>query len=164
MLLGVAVLQRGGELGRGDADATVELTLPPGADVDTARQEIAQRGAPAWQARQVGEVSESEDRTDVTFAMPGSNLASAVAWLRNRNNTGAETETVVYAVDPDQLELTPLSSAGAATAPAPVVLRVGIVASDDAGSTLVTVGWVLLAAAVVAAAVVGWRWYGPERA
>lgn len=163
MLAGVALLQKGGALDPTEADATVELQLKPGTSIDAARQEISLRGAPAWKARQVGEVSDRDDRSTVTLALPGSNLAAAIAWLRNPANTGAESETVRYAVDPEQLELTPLSTAEGAEAPAPVLLDVRIAAADESGGGLMILGWLLLIAAAVAAAVVGLRWYRADR-
>jgi hypothetical protein len=164
VVAGVALLQRGGALDADDADAVVVLELDEGVGVDAVHQQIAEHGESTWDSRQVGEASgEGDDEVTLTMALPGSNLASAIAWLRRSENTQAVRTTVDYSVDPDQLELTPLASSEAPARPEPVLLQVRLVGDDAGPSSAVTVGALLLVAAAVGAGLLAWWWFRTER-
>jgi hypothetical protein len=164
VVAGVALLQQGGALDTGDADALVVLELAEGVRVDTVRQDIARHGESSWDASQVGEASgEGDDEVTLTIALPGSNLSSAISWLRRPDNTHAVRETVDYSVDPDQLELTPLAESEAAERPEPVLLQVRLIGDEAGPSSAVTAGALLLVIAATSAALLAWWWFRTER-
>lgn len=161
---GVVLLQRGGALDTGDADALVVLELGEGVPVDSIRQSIVAEAESSWDARQVGEsAGEDDDEVTLRMSLAGSNLAAAIAWLRRPLNTQAVDETVDYSVDPDQLELTPLASSEQDARPEPVLLEVRLIGDDAGPTTAAKVGVLLLLLATLSAGLLAWWWFRTER-
>jgi hypothetical protein len=164
VVAGVALLQRGGALDTDDADAVVVLELAEGVGVDAVRQDVAQHLESTWDARQVGEASgEGDDEVTLTMALPGSNLSSAIAWLRRSGNSQVVRETVDYSVDPDQVDVVPMADSEAARRPEPVMLQVRVIGDEAGPSSAMTVGALLLVVATTSAALLAWWWFRTER-
>jgi hypothetical protein len=161
---GVVLLQRGGALDTGDADAVVVLQLGEGVAVDSVRQDVTAEAESSWDARQVGEsAGDDDEEVTLTLSLPGSNLASAIAWLRRPQNTQAVDETVDYSVDPDQLDLTPLASSEQEARPEPVLLEVRLIGDDAGPTTAAKLGVLLLLLATLSAGMLAWWWFRTER-
>jgi hypothetical protein len=78
--------------------------------------------------------------------------------LRTPSNTEAAHDSVGYSVDPDQLELTPLSAADGAARPEPVLLEVRLVGDEPGPGSAVTLGVGLLPLPVLGCAATALWW------
>lgn len=138
----VVALVGGGSPLEDGADATVEIRLVEGANVDAVRQQVIQSATGAWQARRISETSGDSDEAAVEFALPSSNLDGIIGELRRLDS--AESARVNVDLDPEQAGV-PTRTDGSATPAEPVTLAVTLRGSSGGGPWVTIIGAVVVA-------------------